>query len=288
MIMTIKILFIGLDYEDLDLPGEVQRITDALRSFGTHDQFDVRTEWRPTMKSLPGLIMRHNPHVLHLSGHGQDGRLLIANEDDEYVRLTPSLLARLLELENKVKCVVLNTCECFEQAQALSRSVDYVVGVEREISDQHSINFSVGFYQALATGRDVRLAFGHGQHRVWIDSEKSSKLFGLWVRDGAGAWERVTNQAIVRALTEFFMEAFSFSPGVLRERIGYLPNGLELKHLLPVGNAPIGEIAPAAANLVVERRALHREWLEDLGRYMPGHRRRIEKLAAMWADFERE
>jgi hypothetical protein len=62
-----------------------------------------------------------------------------------------------------VKCVVLNACYAVTQAEAIARYVDYVIGMKKDIGDEASVQFSVGFYDALGAGRSFEKAFEFGK-----------------------------------------------------------------------------------------------------------------------------
>ena len=65
-----------------------------------------------------------------------------------------------------MKCVVLNACYSVAQANAISKHIDYVVGMKKAIGDEAAIKFAVGFYDALGAGRDFETAYKFGQrHR---------------------------------------------------------------------------------------------------------------------------
>ena len=72
-------------------------------------------------------------------------------------------LGRLFELCAE-PCEVrgLNACYSESQADAISKHIDYVVGMKKAIGDEAAIKFAVGFYDALAAGRNFGLAFKFG------------------------------------------------------------------------------------------------------------------------------
>ncbi|MGZ3303788.1 MAG: AAA-like domain-containing protein, partial [Isosphaeraceae bacterium] len=61
-----------------------------------------------------------------------------------------------------VKCVVLNACYSEVQAEAISKHIDFVVGMKKAIGDEAAIKFAVGFYDALGAGRDFETAYKFG------------------------------------------------------------------------------------------------------------------------------
>jgi hypothetical protein len=64
-------------------------------------------------------------------------------------------LAKLFDLfQEQVECVLLNACYSESQATAIHQHIDCVVGMNQAIGDAAAIKFSIGFYTALAAGRN--------------------------------------------------------------------------------------------------------------------------------------
>src|SRR5262249_1205196 len=98
----LKVLLLGprpRDQAALLLKDEVQRIIYRLPRLGVADRVELRDEWAVRFTDLTGLLLQHQPHVVHISGHGAEG--LMAFEDDagatELVR--EEALLRFLESE---------------------------------------------------------------------------------------------------------------------------------------------------------------------------------------------
>lgn len=74
----------------------------------------------------------------------------------------PTLEALFALFNKRIECVVLNACFSQKQAQAIVRTVPYVVGMRLPIGDQAAIAFSSGFYRAIANYRSIEDAFQFG------------------------------------------------------------------------------------------------------------------------------
>lgn len=71
--------------------------------------------------------------------------------------------AKLFHLLNEdIKCIVLNACLYDSQAQAISKPIDGVVGMNVEIGDLAALKFSQGFYEAIWAGQSYEMAFKFG------------------------------------------------------------------------------------------------------------------------------
>jgi hypothetical protein len=56
----------------------------------------------------------------------------------------------------------MNACYSEDQANAISKHIDFVVGMNKAIGDQAAIRFAVGFYDALGAGKPVDVAVEFG------------------------------------------------------------------------------------------------------------------------------
>lgn len=170
----IKVLFLAANPSDttrLRVDEESRAIDQALRLAEFRDRFELVQHWAVSVADLQGLLLRHNPDIVHFSGHGSEDSEIILEDQAGYSQPVPvQALSRLFSiLKDHVRCVVLNACYSVEQAQAIAQYIDCVIGMSDAIDDRASIGFAASFYQALAYGRDVKTAFELGC--VQIDME---------------------------------------------------------------------------------------------------------------------
>lgn len=163
----VKILFLAANPRDtpmLLLDQEVRLIDEALRQAEYRDRFELIQHWAVRVSDLQSCLLRHNPRIVHFSGHGSAANEIVLETEAGVSQAVPSgALSRLFGLfKTRLRCVVLNACYTGEQAEAIAEQIDCVVGMSGAIEDQASLNFSAAFYQALAYGRDVRSAFDLG------------------------------------------------------------------------------------------------------------------------------
>src|SRR5262249_6791118 len=118
--------------------------------------------------------------------------------------VTPSALEALFALyKNEVRCVLLNACYSERQALAISKHVDYVIGMKHTIGDDAAIAFSLGFYKRLGAVRTLTDCFEFGlvelrlhnipeyQIPILLESNKPAHMFleGEYItrhKDGSG------------------------------------------------------------------------------------------------------
>ncbi|MDM8539755.1 TIR domain-containing protein [Desulfococcaceae bacterium HSG9] len=163
----IKILFLGANPTDnmrLRLDEEVRSIDQALLSARFRDRFDFLQEWAVQTTDLPGILMRHEPNVVHFSGHGSSkSEIMLENSLGQSMPVPPRTLSKLFAvLRGHIRCVVLNACYSEDQAKSIAEHIDCVIGMSDAIGDRAAINFVSAFYQALAYGKNIKTAFDLG------------------------------------------------------------------------------------------------------------------------------
>jgi hypothetical protein len=151
----------------LDLKGERRAISQCLERAPKQHTLRVVAESAVTDDDLRRALLKHEPEIVHFSGHGVGRGGLVFEEAGDPLFISGEALAGLLGLCSRhVKCVVLNACYSEVQAQSISSVVQYVIGMSRAIGDIAAIKFSTGFYDALAFGRSFTEAFQYGCNAI--------------------------------------------------------------------------------------------------------------------------
>ncbi len=175
----IEILFLAANPDDSDplrLGEEVRAIRERLRLANVRDEFVVVQEWAVRVTDLPGVLLRHRPHIVHFSGHGSRvGEIILEDQGGNTKPVSPSALTRLFAtLKDNIRCVVLNACYTKAQAEGIVESIDCVIGMSRGMPDESAIAFASSFYQALGKGRNIQEAYELGCAQ--IDLQRSPKV----------------------------------------------------------------------------------------------------------------
>ena len=124
-------------------------------------------------------MLRHNPKILHFSGHGDKGALAFEDRDGRIASVTHALLARIVKAYGDLECLVLHACYSDEIAQACAAHVPTVIGSTDAINDETAPLFTHIFYQALATGRPYQQAFEMGKNEVALKSEIDAAKYAI-------------------------------------------------------------------------------------------------------------
>ena len=147
----------------LELREEVQAIRDALQGRS------VTEEAAAKIQDLSALMARHQPSILHFSGHGTEtGDLQFEDDSGKAVTLKLQALGQILkEYRHKLRCIVLNACYSSANAAVLAGYVDCIVGMSSEIAESDALAFATGFYRGLASStEDVPRAFRLGCNEI--------------------------------------------------------------------------------------------------------------------------
>lgn len=178
---TVTILFLAanpLSTPPLRLDQEARTVDEALRLASQRDRFQLAQQWAVRTTDLLDALLRHQPPIVHFSGHGSpDGRLLFENDAGEAVAVAAAALDIIFAGVRGIRCVVLNACWSQRHAKVLTNSVDCVVGMPYAVSDVASINFVAGFYRTLGDGGSVQQAYdlGCGQMAATSGAAKVTK-----------------------------------------------------------------------------------------------------------------
>lgn len=170
---ALRILFLGaspVDAQALRLDAEMRAIDHALHQGEFRDRFELRQHPAARHTDLQTALLRHRPQILHFSGHGETDGICFEDETGETRKVQGSVLARILAVFKKqIRCVVLNACYSRDQAETIAKEIDCVIGMSTAIGDRAALQFSSAFYQALAFGSSVEMAFHLGCAQIDLD-----------------------------------------------------------------------------------------------------------------------
>lgn len=168
-----RVLFMAANPKDsvkLEIGKEFDEINKELRSSSKGDNLELFISHAVSVKTIQNLLFYYKPNLVHFSGHGSDlGYLVFESVEGLEEEVAPDALSDLFRLINRnkeIECVLLNACYSIEQAKAIVKHVDYVIGLPNEIEDTDAITFAEGFYLSLGYGLDMGTAFQYGVSRL--------------------------------------------------------------------------------------------------------------------------
>jgi hypothetical protein len=147
--------------ERLRVDQEFRKIIDKVRSTRFRELFRFVQVQAARFDDLQSALLEHEPHILHLSGHGNtDGSLQFEADGDNAGRVSKKRLLRLLKsLRDNLRLVIVNACHSQEIAREIPSTIDLAIGMNTAVPDEVAIGFAVSFYEALGYGRTVENAF---------------------------------------------------------------------------------------------------------------------------------
>lgn len=193
-----KILFLAAnphDTQPLQLDKEVRAIDQSLQSAAYRDRFDLVQAWAVHYDDLQNVLLRHQPTIVHFSGHGSGANeLILLDNDGGSHPVSLHALSRLFAiLKDNIRCVVLNACYTESQAQAIAQHIEAVIGMSNAFDDAAAIQFASAFYRALAYGRSIKTAFDLGCAQIDLSNLNEQEIPRLLVVRGDPAHLVLTN-----------------------------------------------------------------------------------------------
>lgn len=190
MIDQVKILFLSAcprDISRIRLDQEVRDIDGIIRKGEHREQLELIQHPAARPGDLREALLRYRPHILHFSGHGSSTEGIVLEDDGGNTTfVSADALADLFDvIKDNLHIVVLNACYSAVQAEAISKVVDFTIGMRKEIGDHSAIIFSVAFYQGLAYGRSVKESFRLGVNALKSEGIPESETPALLVKEGA-------------------------------------------------------------------------------------------------------
>lgn len=191
-----KVLLLSANPANTDrlrVEAEFREIESCCQKASLRDRFAIVAKGAVRIDDLQPILIQEAPRVVHFSGHGAAENGLVLETDTgawELVGTEP--LAELFRiLQNGIDCVVLNACFSQVQAEAITRYVPYVLGMNREIGDVAAIEFAKGFYGALFEGKSVKDAFDLGKNLIALKNIPEAQIPELVERS-----DRATSQVL--------------------------------------------------------------------------------------------
>lgn len=199
MIQTIRILLLATNQLDLAyvrLGDEQREIQQQIQRGRFRDSFNLTAYSAVRVSDLGTYLLEYEPHIVHFSGHGTDEEGMILEDETREIRplRVDELTGLVRALKDNISMVFLNVCHSRPHAEAVSRVVDYAIGMDGTIDDTPALAFAGSFYHTLAFGRSVKEAFDVAKALAGSDAPM------LFIREGVDPVEPFVQAAEVRKL----------------------------------------------------------------------------------------
>lgn len=152
----------------LRVDAEVAQVQRAVRGALHRDYIKISPRPAARPEDLLDGLNDLRPHVVHFSGHADDGDLVMDNsdlDDPRRVDLTLSQLGRALgTIDVPPVLVVLNACDTADKAgDEILPFVPVVVAMAGSVHDNTAGVFAARFYAAITAGLSIKKAFDQAQ-----------------------------------------------------------------------------------------------------------------------------
>lgn len=195
----IKVLFLAANPTDtgpLRLGEEVREIDEKLEVGTARESFELIQHHALRVGDLQKVLLKHQPHIVHFSGHGSTTEEVVLEDNTGKSRpvSNQAMSALFRILKDNVRVVVLNSCFSKAQAEALKETIDYTIGTNKAVGDKAAITFAAAFYRALAFGRSVKEAFELARVELDLSSISGSDIPELFIHEGVDESEPFIKQ----------------------------------------------------------------------------------------------
>jgi hypothetical protein len=165
----------------LRLSEEVRDIDEGLTKRSRYrEQFKLESKLAVRQRDFYRHMLDIQPQIVHFSGHGagEDG-IVLEDETGNATFVQADMLASMFKLfaSKGVESVLFNACYSEVQAEAVSKYIPYVIGMNKPIGDKAAIDFAVAFYDALGAGESMEFAFELGCSQLVGLKEHETPVF---------------------------------------------------------------------------------------------------------------
>jgi hypothetical protein len=165
---------------------EAREIFERLQEGPFRERFEFQKHGATRPMDLQKLLLTHQPHIVHFSGHGsKKQKIILGGERGRGKTIDQQGLADVFALySHHVRLVLLNACFTKSQARSLSEVVNYSIGTGKGIGDKVGVAFAGAFYRALGFGQPVRKAFESAKAELSLTKIPRSGGIELFIQDG--------------------------------------------------------------------------------------------------------
>lgn len=165
---------------------EAREIFERIQE-GTHrDDFELHKHMAIRPLDLQRLLLFHQPHIVHFSGHGSKAhKLIFGGAPGRGKTVDRQGLAGVFALyQQHLRLVLLNACFTKTQARSIAHVIDYSIGTGKGIGDKGGVAFAGAFYRALSFGKSIRESFESAKAELGLTRMPRTQGIELFVRDG--------------------------------------------------------------------------------------------------------
>jgi NTP pyrophosphatase (non-canonical NTP hydrolase) len=143
------------------LDREYRAISTSLKLGPYRNAYNPKCLPAATLDDLRREVLNQSFTIVHLSGHGGADGMMFESEGEpgKGIVVPWNKILEFLHIDPTVECVIFNSCN--SEPNALTTKT--LIWMTETITDSAAIEFSKGFYDGLAAGRNYAAAFKQGQ-----------------------------------------------------------------------------------------------------------------------------
>lgn len=193
MAKKIKVLFLAANPANTNfrirLDEESREIREIIRNGPARDLIEFIPVFAVRPSDLAKELLRHQPHIIHFSGHGdKEQGIILEDKHGNMKAVSKEALADLFKiLKDNIQVVILNACHSAVQIEALAKVIDFTITMKTTIGDEAAVIFATHFYQAIGYGRSVKDAFELAKSQLNLEGLGESHIPSLFERKGMKA-----------------------------------------------------------------------------------------------------
>ena len=149
------------DTPRLELGQEERVIRGAIVRGKARDSISIEIRHAANADDLRHALLDADYQILHFSGHADLESLFFTNEVGTKTTSPIAAIESIVKQHPSVKCLILNACD--SMALLDKPLADFTIGMDSTVSDEGAIEFSRGFYDAIAAGRTIQYAVEEGR-----------------------------------------------------------------------------------------------------------------------------
>jgi hypothetical protein len=199
--------------ERLRLDTEAREIRRSIERSKYRDAINIVTLQATTVGDLRRALLDQPFQIIHISGHGSDKGLILANDQGGHYLVNPPTLAELFCRYPSIECVLLNACYSSLQGRFLAASIPFTIAMDGPILDNAAIAFTVGFYDALGAGHPIEFAYEEGISSIKLEASPLAKLPKLIRKGETPVTEVVEEQEQLATSERTYIRAGKFLVG---------------------------------------------------------------------------
>jgi len=173
---------------DLRVDEEIRRVRAAVRASTHRDQVVIEHLAAVTAGDLLDGLTSFRPHVVHFSGHADEGVLVFDDGGDVNGyghHISVRAFKSAVEAPDEPHLlVVLNACKSADHLDQLLGRVALAVGMSDNIGDVDALTFATRFYRTLAEGQSVWAALATARADMEMNGLPDHDLPTLAALDG--------------------------------------------------------------------------------------------------------